>query len=123
MGGKESVLIDAKMSLEQSGDRVSLAALFDYVKETVESMFRSGSGGSKKQGPRNARYDQELASLLRRSSGSGPGLRKAPGVSFGSVECVSFENQFSRVTLSIDGMHCSSCSTAVEAALSALAER
>ena len=120
MGGKESVLIDAKMSLEQSGDRVSLAALFDYVKETVESMFRSGSGGSKKQGPRNARYDQELASLLRRSSGSGPGLRKAPGVSFGSVECVSFENQFSRVTLSIDGMHCSSCSTAVEAALSAL---
>jgi len=116
------------MSVEQRGQRLSLEALFDSVKETVESMFSSGSNsrGSKKQGARGARHDQELASLLRGSSASGSGVpgaskaSKASKASPGSVECGSFESQSSRVTLSIDGMHCSSCSTAVESALLSL---
>ncbi|MEO2194106.1 MAG: hypothetical protein ABGY24_16855, partial [bacterium] len=68
------------MSVEQRGQRLSLEALFDSVKETVESMFSSGSNsrGSKRQGARGARHDQELASLLRGSSASGSGV---PGAS------------------------------------------
>ena len=120
--GRILISREREMSLEQGGERPSLAALFDSVRDTVASMFGSGSGsrGSKKQGANAARHDQELASLLRGSSAPGSGVPDGPKASFGSVESSSFDNQSSRVTLSIDGMHCSSCSTAVESALLSL---
>ena len=117
---------------EQSGGVLSLTALFDSLKRNVESLF-GGEVGSRERnnhGTRATARGHEMASLLPRvSSLSAPDASKASrapsaslarDVSIASKSSNKSDHSASRVTLAIDGMHCSSCSTAVEAALRSL---
>lgn len=89
--------------------------MFDSLRDNIVSIFSSSSAGTAKPatvGSNSRRRiqelrDQELAQLLPSSAGRN---NSAPPTSLRGLVG-------ERVTLAIDGMHCSSCSSAVEAAL------
>ena len=86
---------------------LDLALRFDALRDSIRSILWGAPARSAVKSKPSRAVDQELASLL--PSSAPPSSAAFPASSSFTIG--------ERVTLAIEGMHCSSCSSAVEAAL------